>query len=108
MAWIYKNHYGRTIICELGSDNNHVYENGKYREKTEIEKQMELDEIYEKTKIEIEKKKKIKETKEIIKTKEKIGAIKKIQNWWRNILYNPNDGIFYLQSKINFDNLTKN
>ena len=86
MSWVYKNHFGRTIISELGTNENYVYEADKhqYRKKTELDKNIEVEEIYDNlTKIIVEKETKEK-MKNIIETKEKINSAKKIQNWWKH------------------------
>jgi hypothetical protein len=104
MAWIYKNHYGRTIINELVVNRNHVYDEEwhKYREKTELEKEIEKAKIDDKLKDLLDLEERKRNVQEVLKTKEKIKSAKKIQNWWRNILYNPENGILFLRSQSDF------
>jgi hypothetical protein len=104
MAWIYKNHYGRTILNEFGGNPNHIYDEKlhKYREKTELEKEIDKDKIDNKLKDLLDLEERKRNVREVLETKEKIKSAKKIQNWWRNILYNPENGILFLRSQSDF------
>jgi hypothetical protein len=115
-GFLYKNHYGRSILHEVeevaGSDckTNWVYdeETHKYRKKTCKEKEVEAEEA----RIETIRKQEEKNTKnekeqkkrEIDKNKRETRAAKVIQKWWRKVLYEPPNGIFYLRAKSNFSN----
>ena len=109
-GFLYKSHYGRSILHEVeevaGVDgkSSWVYDESrhKYRKKTlqEIEHEKDL-EKQKKEKV-ASKAEKEKRRKNIESSKREIRAAKVIQRWWRKVLYEPPDGIFYLRALDSF------
>lgn len=129
MAYTYRSYYGRTITneCILTNEDtskwkydkdNHKYIDVPIEEKLNKELQeIQATETFKikrenfeeqindlKKKLLIEKKTKEKNDK-IIDKKLRIRAAKTIQRWWRDKLYRPGDGIFYLRSQKHFDSI---
>lgn len=129
MAYIYRSHYGRTITNEcIFTDedttkwkydkDNHKYIDVPIEEKLDKElHETQIKETFEikrenfeeqinnlKQKLLLEKKAKEKGEK-IIERKNRLRAAKTIQRWWRDKLYRPVDGIFYLRSQKHFDSI---
>jgi len=124
MCYLYKSYYGRSIIKELGKEEQildpitHQYKDIPIEEK--LEKQLHERKIFEEYKLkedlvsqsfakineQIQKKQLAEKHKqEIITNKNRLRAAIIIQRWWRKKLYNPINGIFYLKAHKNFERL---
>lgn len=121
MGYIYKRYYGRNILYEVAADENekkwnfdkdtHKYSRKSYAEllamKLEDDKKtIIMKEIYDKQIEDLKTKiKGLKKKCKIVAMKEKIRAAVLIQNWWRERLYKPPNGILYLRAKTHFEDI---
>lgn len=121
MGYIYKRYYGRNILYEVSAEgedkkwnfdkDTHKYTKKSYSEllamKLEDDKKtIIMKEIYDKQIADLKAKiKGLKRKCKIVALKEKIRAAVVIQNWWRDKLYKPPNGILYLRAKTHFDEL---
>jgi len=96
MAYIYRQYFGRNIIHELPKDEDNRW---KYDTDThQYQKITPEEQLHER---EIRAKKEA--TRLIRMEKRRIRAAKTIQRWWREVLYKPPNGLFYLKSKRHFE-----
>jgi hypothetical protein len=124
MAYMYRSYFGRNILHELAPSDDKkdgwYYDpiTHKYSNQLPLEDQLKKD-LQEKQLIEeyalhekimmsqMEQKRKeiemVNEANQCIGEKNRVRAAIIIQKWWRDHLYRPGTGIFYLQSKKSFE-----
>jgi hypothetical protein len=107
MAYIYKCHYGRSILHELDQDQDQsrwIFDavTHKYRRPTQAETYEKLRAEVEATQAKHEAEETRIKTREIVARKERIRAAKTIQRWWRATLYTPPHGILYKRALADF------
>lgn len=117
MAWTYKNHYGRNILCELANpddmEEEYVFNASTHRyrhpnaadkfQKAELDR-MELHTVEASlagVKAEDEAKKR---KHAVLAHKERVRAARLIQRAFRVRLYTPPDGVMYLRAMNRFQN----
>lgn len=112
MAYTYRSHYGRSIVCELGElgdaagDDQRAWRydgaTHKYRRPTPAE----LAEAREAEAEDASRRAAARESGRrgaaVLRRKREIRAARVIQRWWRARLYNPPDGILYLRARDSF------
>lgn len=124
MCYMYKSYYGRSILKELGNEeqildpNTHTYKDVPLEKK--LEEELHKRKLLEEYKIkedlvsqkfaeineQIQKEQQAeKQLQEILTNKNRNRAAIRIQRWWRKKLYNPDDGILYLRANKNFERL---
>lgn len=133
MGYLYRQYYGRSLVHEvtstIGDDkeqkwkydpDTHKYSKVTYEEQMandlhqkQVEAEYELrqkllkHELQERETAVLAEKRAHQETEEILEKKRQIHAATIIQKWWRNKLYRPGDGIFYLRAKKQFNTTMK-
>jgi hypothetical protein len=116
VSFLYKSHYGRSIIHEVGDNAKWVYEGDAdaYRRRTLAETVVDdsRNEIQgELCKQSMDSFKATYEQKRdaatrlhtIVHNKNVIRACRTLQRWWRVHLYEPPKGIFYIRAQANYD-----
>lgn len=110
MAFTYRNHYGRSIVCELGELDDGDQRSWRYDEATHKYRRptpAELDEAREAEAEDASRRAAARESGRrgaaVLRRKREIRAARVIQRWWRGRLYNPPDGILYLRARDRFD-----
>lgn len=118
MAYLYKAYYGRFITNELGEDPSTTewkfdQNTKKYKRKDEYdlrkdnyEKRKEFNNYLNHLEEENRKINVQKQTESIINRKNQLRAASKIQDWYRNKLYQPKTGKFYKDSLTRFTSST--
>ena len=120
---LYKMHYGRSLLNEVGEvvgcdDGNSRRrwvvdgETGKYRRPTaeeDVRREAEESDRAEAERRRIEAKREARERRarsaDIHENKRRVRAAKVIQRWWRKKLYEPPDGILYLRAQHDWNDL---
>lgn len=114
MAYLYKSYYGRFITNEIGEDPSTTEwkfddKTKKYKKKDaydqridDYESKKRFNNYLEKLEEENKKINTEKQRETIIQQKNMIRSTIKLQNWWRERLYQPSTGIFYKKAEENF------
>ncbi len=118
MGYIYKSYYGRSLVNELAIVDDDVGHEGRpgwtYDVATHTYRRLTPADMVAKATAEIAKRDRAAKADAakaetstrvaaIDARKREIRAAKVIQRWWRDVLYSPPDGIFYLRAKQQFE-----
>lgn len=106
MAYTYRAHYGRNILCELADDDQRawVYDDAthKYRRPSRAELQARAEDERLAAAALAEAREAAARGAAVLRRKREGRAARTIQTWWRARLYNPPHGILYLRALQDF------
>lgn len=108
MAWIYKNHYGRNIMCEIDNPDamNREYvfdaETHQYRHPNDADKFKRAEQDRQALKDAVEECEAKKRGQAMVAHKARVSAARLIQRAYRVRLYRPPDGVMFLRSMSRF------
>jgi hypothetical protein len=101
------NIYKTNLVKEKYVDKQKRREHKKEEERQILKKEEERQILKKEEKQQILKKEEKQQIQSIIDNKNKVRATIKLQHWWRDKLYAPPNGLFYVQAKKSFQNNIK-